>query len=220
MKFLKRLFGKKEQPTPREFSQEELEQHYELKKKGLEDLLNNMHDMVGHAIIPFELGGAVDMYYFPNHIEGTAFATMELLDPDGNGPMKNRLGTYELIAFTRHKLNLDGDNPTPFNKAERDACSYLSMIGKYSSMAVLNPNETIEIPNGESGENTYFIFDKYPPNGNKFMIGDKEHHLLLCLRVFKSEWAYAKKNGSDALFNLLEEKGIYPYGDLDRDPIV
>lgn len=50
-----------------------------------------MHGIVGHAIIPFSIGGAVDMYYFTDHIKGTGFATMELLNPDGNGPKPNKL---------------------------------------------------------------------------------------------------------------------------------
>lgn len=49
-------------------------------------------------------GGAVDMFYFPNGIQGTGFATMELLEPDGSGPKPNRIGTYELVAFSKHAL--------------------------------------------------------------------------------------------------------------------
>jgi len=99
--FIKKLFGKSE-PEAKEFTDEEHEQDYELKKQGLEHILGEMHDIVGHAIIPFAIGGAVDMYYFPNHIKGTGFATMELLEPDGTGPLPNRLGTYELVAFTKY----------------------------------------------------------------------------------------------------------------------
>jgi hypothetical protein len=29
---------------------------------------------------------------------------MELLDPDGNGPKPNKLGTYELVAFTKEPI--------------------------------------------------------------------------------------------------------------------
>ena len=101
MSFFKKLFGKSDKPTPREFTEQEHELDYEQKSKGLENVLGKMHDLVGHAIIPFAVGGAVDMYYFPNHIKGTGFATMELLEPDGTGPLPNRLGTYELVAFTK-----------------------------------------------------------------------------------------------------------------------
>lgn len=179
-----------------------------------------MHNLVGHAIIPFAIGGAVDMYYFPNHIKGTGFATMELLDPDGNGPLKNRIGTYELVAFTKHDYNTNEETQTPFNLIERKACGFLTSIGMFSSQAVLNPKETIEVPNGDNEENTCLIFDLYEPGGKKFKIGNREHHLLLCMQVFRSEMDFARQNGSDKLFELFKEKGIYPYSDLDREPII
>ena len=121
MSFFKRLFGKKEKTIEKEFSEEKHDRDYELKSKGLEDVLGKMHNLVGHAIIPFAIGGAVDMYYFPNHIKGTGFVTMELLDPDGNGPLKNRLGTYELVSFTKYDYNESEGTQTPFNLIERNA---------------------------------------------------------------------------------------------------
>lgn len=220
MSFLKRLFGKKEKPVVKEFTEEEHNKDYELKLNGLENILGEMHNLVGHAIIPFSIGGAVDMYYFPNHIKGTGFATMELLDPDGNGPLNNRLGTYELVAFTKYDYNKNEKIQTPFNLAERKACGFLTAIGMYSSQAVLNPNETIEVPNGEGEENTCLVFDDYDPQGKGFLIGDRKHHLLLCLQIFRSEMDFARSNGSDELFKLLKEKGHYPYSDLDREPVI
>ncbi len=220
MNFLKKLFGKKETPIEKEFTEEEHNKDYELKSKGLEYVLGEMHNVVGHAIIPFAVGGAVDMYYYPNHIKGTGFATMELLDPDGNGPLKNKLGTYELVAFTKHNYSANEDSQTPFNLIERQACGFLTAIGMYSFQAILNPKETIEIPNGENEENTCLVFDLYEPNGKKFKVGTREPHLLLCLQVFRSEMDYARQNGSNELFNLLKEKGVYPYSDLDREPLV
>ena len=71
MNIFKKFFGKKE--TKKEFTQEEYDEDYELKMEGLEYVLGKSHNIVGHAIIPFEIGGAVDMYYFPNGIKGTGF---------------------------------------------------------------------------------------------------------------------------------------------------
>ncbi|KUJ61974.1 hypothetical protein AR687_10480 [Flavobacteriaceae bacterium CRH] len=221
MSFLKKLFGieKKEIEIPvKEFTDEEYNTDYELKEQGLENVLGKMYGMVGHAIIPFSVGGAVDMYYYPNHISGTGFATMELLDPDGNGPKKNRLGTYELVAFTKLAINEDEENPNDFNLIERRFCGIFTTIGNYSFQAVLNPNETIEVPNG-TDENNCLILDLYKPENKEFKIGEREHHLLLCLEVFRSEMEYSRANGSEKLLNLLKEKGFYPYSDLDRDPV-
>ncbi len=207
--------------TPQnEFTEEEYNLDYEQKQKGLEDILGKMHDLVGHAIIPFSVGGAVDMYYFTNHIVGTGFATMELLEPDGSGPLKNRYGTYELVAFTKHKYNNNEDTQTPFNLIERKICSIFTTVGFFSKQAVINPNETCEVPNGEEEENTCLIFDIYEPESKKFKIGEREHHLLLCLQVFRSEMDFARKNGSEKVLKMLKDKGYYPYSDLDRQAVV
>lgn len=220
MNFIKKLFGKSDKPTPREFTEQENDLDYEQKTKGLENVLGKMHDLVGHAIIPFAVGGAVDMYYFPNHIKGTGFATMELLEPDGTGPLPNSLGTYELVAFTRHDYNNNDEIPTPFNLIERKVCGIFTTIGFFSREAILNPNETCELPNGEGEENTCLVFDLYEPDGRKLTVGDRQHHLLLCLQVFRSEMDFARKNGSKELFKKLKDAGHYPYSDLDRKAVV
>ena len=181
-----------------------------------------MHDMVGHAIIPFSIGGAAGMYYFPNHIPGTGFATMELLDPDGNGPKPNRLGTYEPVAFTKqpyNSYNAGEDEKTAFNLIERRVCGIFTTIGNYSFDAVLNPNETCEVP-AHGDEYRYVIFDNYFPGNKEFKVGNRKHHLLLCLEIFRREMEFARENGSSELFSLLKEKGVYPYSGLDREPVV
>jgi hypothetical protein len=221
MNFFNNLFSrkKKEEPIPDpEFSEEQYEKDYEEKEKGLENVLGEMYGMVGHAIIPFGVGGAVDMYYFPNHIQGTGFATMELLDPDGNGPKPNRLGTYELVAFTKESLNENDETQTAFNLIERRICGIFTIIGNYSFQAVLNPNETCEVPSNEE-ENRCLVFDNYRPYNKEFKIGDRKHHLLLCVEVFRSEMEYARQNGSAELLDKLKVAGYYPYSDLDRDPV-
>lgn len=222
MSFFKKLFGKKkteEAPPPQDpFSQEQYDKDYEDKLQGLEHVLGKMHGMVGHAIIPFSIGGAVDMYYFPHHITGTGFVTMELLDPDGNGPAPNVLGTYELLAFTKEPINDNREITTPFDAIERRFCGIFTMIGNYSPEAVLNPGETCEIPS-DKGPNKCIVFDRYRPEGRDFNIGDREHHLLLIIEVFASELAFARQHGSAALLDRLREAGHYPYSDLDREAV-
>jgi Suppressor of fused protein (SUFU) len=218
--FFKKLFGKPDKPEPKEFTEQEYELDYELKSKGLESVLGKMHDLVGHAIIPFALGGAVDMYYFPNHIKGTGFATMELLNPDGTGPLPNKLGTYEIVAFTKHDYNSSDDIQTPFNLIERSICGIFTTIGFFSQEAVLNPLETCEVPNGEGEDNSCLVFDLYEPDNRKFHIGNRQNHLLLCLQVFRNEMNFARDKGSEELIKKLKDAGHYPYSDLDRQPVV
>ena len=221
LNFLKKLFGRPEPVAQTHFTPEEFERDSELKTAGLEKVLGKMHGMVGHAIIPFAVGGAVDMYYFPNHIKGTGFATMELLESDGSEPIPNRLGTYELVAFTKYPLTSDDIGAkTPYNLIERKICGIFTMVGFFSKQAELNPNETCELPNGEGQENTCIILDSYEPDGKKFMIGNREHHLLLCIQIFRSEMEYARANGSAALFSKLKAAGNYPYSDLDRESVI
>lgn len=220
MGFLKKIFGSEKEDNSsakRAFSDEEFNTDYELKQKGLDDVLGQSNGIVGHAVIPFEVGGAVDMYYYDKHIAGTGFVTMELLNPAGIGPKTNRIGTYELVAFTKQDYNENDsdENQTSFNLIERRICYIFTMIGNYSFQAVLNPNETIEIPNNTE-DNYCLIFDKYAD----FKIGDRTHHLLLCLEVFRKEMDFAREYGTDLLIQILKEKGHYPYSDLDRKPVI
>jgi hypothetical protein len=200
----------------KKFSNEEYEIDYQLKTQGLENILGTMFNIVGHAIIPFEIGGSVDMYYFNEHLNGTGFATMELIEPDGTGPIPNDYGTYELVAFT--KEHYDNNELSSFNKIERKICGIFTSIGHYSREVILNPKDTIEIPS-EDGESSYLVLDNYQPEGKVFMIGDKNHHLLLCVQIFKSEMEFARQNGSEKLFSLLKNQGFYPFSDLDRPSV-
>ncbi|MBR6639173.1 MAG: suppressor of fused domain protein [Muribaculaceae bacterium] len=205
--------------TPRtEFSDSEYETHSQLKLDGIEKVLGKSHDFVGHAIIPFNVGGAVDMYYFPNGIKGTGFATLELINPDGVGPIKNSIGTYELVAFTRNPISSEKDSD--FFKIERRMCGIFTSLGFYTKTARIEPRETCEVPQNEGEPNICLIFDEYAPNGTHFTIGDKKHGLLLVIEIFPEEMCYAMNNGGQKLLNLLKEKGHYPYSDMNRKPVV
>lgn len=221
-KSIKKLFSRKDENIEYaidKFSVEEFDEHYDLKKIALEVVLGEMYPMVGHAIIPFQVGGAVDMYYFTNHIPGTAFATMELIQPDGSGPRPNEYGTYELLAFTKYAYDAhkEGEPRTEFEKIERRVCGIFTAIGFYSFEATLKPGETCQLPNDKP---IYLVFDRYQPNNVDFKIGSKKHHLLLCIEVYENEMNFSRENGSTELFKKLKEKGFYPYSDMDREPVV
>lgn len=205
-----------QKPEATEPSPEEAERHHEMKRQWLEALLGPMHDIVGHAIFPFAVGGAVDMYYFPQPV-GTAFATMELIRPDGSGPRPSRIGTYELTAFTRHSLSeKDGD---AFNQIERRFCGIFTRIGFYTEEAVLNPGETCEIPAEDDEPNRCLIFDHYTKAGIDFRTGKTKHGLLLCIEVFPSEMDHARAKSAESLLGLLKTSGHYPFSDLERPPV-
>lgn len=192
--------------------------HYEEKKSAMESILGPLGDLVGHAIIPFEIGGAVDMYYFHEAMDGTAFATMELIEPDGSGPKPGRIGTFELVAFTRQEFTAERDGP--FSSIERRFCGIFTTLGNYASQAVLNPRETCEVPAGEDEDNRCLVFDEWKKPGVEFEIRGKKHGLLLCIEVFRNEMEYAMENGTLRLLQKLKKSGHYPYSDLEREPVV
>jgi hypothetical protein len=225
MGFLSKILGKKQKIE--EISEDKLNEFYLLKEKAMEDVLGKMLGFVGHAIIPFQIGGAVDMYYFPDApIEGTAFATLELIEYEKKGPIPNRNGMYELLAFTKLKISKQynevakGLEGTDFDKIERRICGIFTSIGNYSFGAKLEPGETCEIPGKEGEENICLVFDEYKDANVGFIINGKKYGLLICIEIFRSEMEYAMEYGSKELFKLLNDSGYYPYSDLDRLPVV
>jgi hypothetical protein len=222
--FIKNIFGGKD-PEP-EISNEDFNHHYEQKSKALVNILGPMHDLVGHAVIPYQVGGNVDMYYFPNFIDGTAFVTMELIQPDGSGPKPSSIGTYELIAFTKHDVCFDQyqvvkhESQNKFQEIERRLCAIFTVLGRYSNEAILNPKETVEIPISKDKPYRCLVLDNFEMSTKDFTIGGQIHGLLLVIEIFRSEMEYAMKNGTNALLDLLRDHGLYPYSDLDRDPVV
>jgi hypothetical protein len=200
-----------------EFMPEQRRLHYELKKQGIERVLGKMHNLVGCGLIPFRMGGVVDMYYFPNALEGTGFATMELIEPDGSGPQPSRIGTFELVAFSKLRID-DVSQKVAFEKITLRMRDIFTVLGRYCQETPLNPLETIDGP--EDAPDHGLILDEYKKPGVDFVIGNSRHGLLLVIEVFKSEMEYAMEQGSEAVLNKLREAGHYPYSDLDRGCVV
>lgn len=191
---------------------------YEKKTSLMVDWLGEEHDIVMHALIPYAVGGSLDLYYFPHGVEGTAIATKELCELPGQGSSNDLFKTYELVMFTRHAIALDDfDNKsTPFGQAHRSINAILNHIAPYSEEATLNPNETCEFPKEmEVAGGKCLIFDAY---GNPAQEAD--FGLLLIIEIHRSELNYARKRGGLRLIEMLKDAGHYPYSDLDRPPVV
>ncbi len=202
------------------FSHEDYLKHFTLKKEAMEKILGPMHNMVGHAIIPFDVGGLVDMYRFPKILEGTTFATMELIEPDGSGPKPSHIGTFELVACTSISID-DKKSEQIFNMIELHICSILTSVARLSHYEQLNPLDTCEVPSDTDGKQSLsLVFDEWKSPNAEFRIGPKKHGLLLCIEIFRSEMEYAMQNGSDALLDRLKKEGYYPYSDLNRESVV
>jgi hypothetical protein len=195
------------------------EQWYDRKSSLMEQMLGKEYDRVMHAIIPYAIGGGLDLYYYPNGIPGTAVATKELTDAPGEGSSNAVFQCYELVMFTKHPVDLAAasDETTPFGRVHMSINAILNAIAPYSEQATLNPNETCEFPaEMERLGGRCLIFDGYPsyPQDEPAEFG-----LLALIEVFRSEIEFARKNGGAILLERLKEAGYYPYSDLDREPV-
>lgn len=214
MNFLRKILSNRN----KELTDEQIDQFYHVKEKSQEEALGESTSTVGHAIVSFEVGGAVDMYYYHHPLKGTLFATQELINPTGRNPIKNKLGLYELVAATKYQYT-DGEiGEGTFGQIERQICGIFTGIGNFSFEAKLEPGETCELP-VDDGPNQCLIFDEYI--GNKdFIIQGKKYGLLLIVEIHRDEMEFAIEHGSSKLFQLLKEKEHYPYSDLDRESVL
>ncbi|RPI88934.1 MAG: hypothetical protein EHM42_03890 [Planctomycetaceae bacterium] len=191
---------------------------YDHKTELMVGLLGPEHDMVMHAMVPYAVGGGLDLYYFPNGIPGTAIATKELCEIPGEGSTNEVFDLYELVMFTRQPLALEDANEdsTPFGKAHNTIGAILNCIARYSEEATLNPHETCEFP--EDFENIggrCLIFDAYGLESDHEDFG-----LLAIIEIHRSEMEFAREQGGEQLITKLKSAGYYPYSDLDRPAVV
>ncbi len=213
----KRFFKKKE------LSEEEIqrleEEWYDVKSKRMENILGREHDMVMHALIPYEVGGALDLYYYPSGIPGTAIATKELAFAYSKSSQNDKFEKYELAMFTREELDLDKANETDcgFGIAHQNISAILNSIARYSEAAKLNPNETCEFPSEmENIGGKCLIFSAY----NTRKSDREEFGVMAVVEIFRSEMEFARENGGGRLIQLLKDNGCYPYSDLTREPVI
>ena len=192
---------------------------YDHKSALMEEMLGKEHDMVMHAIIPYAIGGGLDLYYYPNDLPGTAVATKELSEIPGEGSSNDVYQNYELVMFTKHPLELDAakNEDTAFGRAHSVINAVLNCIARYSAQATLNPNETCEFPaDMPTVGGRCLIFDGYPSYPDE---APAEFGLLAVIEVFPAEMEYARENGGTKLLKRLKTKGHYPYSDMNREPV-
>lgn len=192
------------------------------KGEALARLLGKQHDMVMHAIIPFAIGGGLDLYYFPQR-EGFAIATMELIAPDGSGPRNRLFRAYELAMFARvpFDLELAKDEATPMGRMHRRMNGVLNAMARYAPQATLNPHETMEFPADFSPTlgGQCLILDCWRPGGQDLVIGGKPFGLMVPIVIHRSEMEFARSEGGERLLAKLKERGHWPYSDLEREPV-
>jgi len=192
---------------------------YDRKTLLMEKLLGKEHEIVMHAVTPYELGGALDLYYYPNGISGTAVATKECSESPDEGSTNAFFDVYELVMFTKHGLSIDdaNDESTPFGRVHSNIDSILNSVAPYSAQAKLNRFETCEFPEDmKTLGGKCLIFDTYGVEPtSKLPFG-----LLVVIEVFRSEMEFAHENGGSKLIARLTIAGHYPYSDMEREPVV
>lgn len=198
-----------------------VDEWYRRKTAMMVERLGEEYGMVMHAIIPFFMGGGLDLYYFPNGIDGTAIATKELSEAPGNGSSNDLFENYELVMFTRHQISMDDakDEGTPFGRAHSSINSILNCMARYSADATLNPGQTCEFPaDFESIAGKCLIFDAYDEPAF-----DREERaefgLLTLIEIHRTEMNFAMEFGGALLIEKLKDAGYYPYSDLDRSAV-
>ncbi len=203
-------------PDTPEPTEEESLQWDETKSAFMESLLGAEHDMVMHAMIPFQVGGSLDLYYYPHDIPGTAIATKELSHSPHHGSTNAIFTVYELAMFTRHPLDMEQakDDTTDFGQAHRNIQTILNPVARYSAEATLNGNETCEFPAEMEGiGGKCLIFDTYKTDEAR------EFGILVIIEIHRSEMEFARKNSGSALLEKLKAAGHYPYSDMARTPV-
>jgi hypothetical protein len=191
---------------------------YDEKSARMDEMLGKSHDTVMHSLFPYGLGGALDLYYYPNGIPGTGIATKELSELPGEGSSNDWYQNYEFVMFTKEPLDLEQANNEnhPFGKIHRRMNGILNCMARYSAEATLNPGETCEFPEEmEELGGGCLIFDAYQDREDETDFG-----LLVLIEVYREEMELARTHGSQVLLDLLKSKGHYPYSDLDRAPVV
>lgn len=173
---------------------------------AMESVLGPCSDTVGHGLIPFQfgadMGGAADIVYFHNHLEGTVSATSELIGCEEQ--LSNSQGNYELMICSRED--------------DEWGANIIGQLAHYTLEAVLNPGETMDIGPATPQDSTIaaFLFYDY----GRFLVRDREAGLLLCLGITADELARCRAGNRVEVESALQHSGVFPYTDLFRESVL
>lgn len=111
-----------EDESEEEYTEEEYEKSGRIKEDLMTTILGPPHDLVQHAIIPYSIGGSLDIYYYATKY-GTALATQELANPHFDKPRNRDMNAYELAMISQYPFDLkelEMKEPDPENDADED----------------------------------------------------------------------------------------------------
>jgi hypothetical protein len=192
--------------TDTEHQDDEWTLWWDARVAAMESILGKSADTVGHGVIPFqfgaEMGGAADIVYFRNHLDGVVAATSELIGCDDQ--LQNDQGNYELMICSR-----DDDEWGP---------DIICQLAHYTLESVLNPGETMDIgPAAPDGSTiAAFLFCDY----GRFKVRDRPAGLLLCLGITAQELSECRSGNRTQVESAIKDAGVYPFTDLFRKSVL
>lgn len=156
------------------------------------------HDNVYHAPHPFQLGGQADVVAFFNTPHGAVYVTSEL-----SGKPNASYADYELMICHR--------SPSDWGP------NLISRLAPYTQQAYIHHGDTMDIagvaPSGSAIAALLFqTFDSFELFGERF-------DLRLCIGITQPELNFKLENGHEKLTELLKQKRIFPFTDLERDSV-
>ena len=184
----------------------EWQEWWDARVAAIEGVLGKSEDVVGHAAIPFHLGGdiggAADIIYFRHHLPGRVSVTSELIGCEDQVP--NDLGNYELMICHR------GD--------EEWGPNIICKLAYYTLEAELKPGDTMDIgsaaPKGSAIAALLFL------DYGRFKVRGTKAGLLLCIGITADELESCRKGRRADVEQALKKAGVYPYTDLYRQSVL
>jgi hypothetical protein len=200
-----------------EYKEQVEQSFYDNKSKWIESVLGKEHEMVMHAIIPYAIGGPVDMYMYPKCLNGTVFATKEMVEWCSQECKQYDGQYYEVVMAT--KLAIDEREESDFSKTLLRYRKIMTRVARYSGIAVLKSNDTIEIPMGDNEENACAIITEVDVS-KRNVIDGVPIALQYIIEIHRSEMDYARNNGSAALIDKLKKGNLFPFSDVSRSAVI
>lgn len=172
----------------------------------MESVFGKSDDIVLHAVVPFEFGfeagGRADVVQFKHYLDGTVYATCDLMCREEQ--VTNKLGVYELAIC--HRSDEDW------------GAAVVSALAYYTLDAQLQPGHTLDLgPSApKASAVSAFLFDELV----SFEISGRPAGVLVCIGITTDELSACRQGRRDAVLKGLKSNGIYPFTDLGRGSVL
>ena len=186
-----------------EKSHDDFEVWWDARLAAMESVLGPSEDMVAHSPIPLFMGGAADVVFFKQHVDGVVSVTCELIGAEDQPP--NEQGAYDLAICTS-----EDDSEW--------AANLIAQLAAYTLETPLNPGDTMDIAPALPDGSTIAAF-LYCDFG-RLKVCEQDAGLLLCLGITADELAACQENGSEQVLEALKLAGVYPFTMLSRDSVI